>query len=126
MPDHIHSAQSEERGGGEKVPIVGMDVGEAVLGGGGEMEGVGGTEVRGGGGGGKDCFDPINDRVSEWLYPDRAGDAIGAELGKDGLKRLWSGDALAEFAKSYRIEFGPAMQGTHDFIRGSDAGNDFG
>ena len=48
--DHIHSAQAEERGGCEEVAIVGMDFGEAVLGGGREVEGVGGAEVGGGGG----------------------------------------------------------------------------
>ena len=78
------------------------------------------------GGGGEDGFDPVNDSVGEWQEPDGAGGAIGAELGKDGPNRLWSGDALAKFAKSYRIELGPAMQGTHDFIGGGDAGANLG
>ena len=126
MLDNIHTAQAEERGGGEQVAVVGMDFCEAVLGGGGEVEGVGGAEVGGSGGGGEDGFDPVNDCVGEWQEPDGAGGAIGAELGKDSPNRLWSGDALAEFAESYRIELGPAMQGAHDFIRSGDAAGDFG
>lgn len=103
-----------------------MDFGEAVLGGGREVEGVCSAEVGGGGGGGEDGFDPVNDSVGEWQEPDGTGGAIGAELGKDGPNRLRSGDALAEFAKSYRIELGPAMQRTHDFIGGGDAGANLG
>ena len=45
--DHVHSGQSEKWGGGEEVTVVGMDFDEAVCGGGGEVEGIGGADSGG-------------------------------------------------------------------------------
>ena len=78
--DEVHPAQAEERCGGEEVAVVGIDLGEAVFRGAGEVEGVGGAEEGGCGSGGHDAVEPGQDRVGEWEPAKGAAGAIAAKL----------------------------------------------
>lgn len=41
--DHVSASQSEKRWGIQEMPVIGVDFGEAMIGGTGEMKGVGGA-----------------------------------------------------------------------------------
>ena len=64
--------QPEVWRGGEEVSVIGVDFGEAMLGGSGEMKGVGGAEVGGGWGGGEGLGDAVHDGVRQWEKADGA------------------------------------------------------
>ena len=55
--NHIHPRESEERCGSKEEAVVGINFGEAVFGGTGEVEGVRGADVGGGGSGGEHGFE---------------------------------------------------------------------
>jgi hypothetical protein len=63
--DDIHPRHPKERGCCEEVLVVGVDLGGAVFCCGGQMDGIGGSELGARWGSGEDGFDAVDDGVRE-------------------------------------------------------------
>ncbi len=64
-PDHVDAAQAEERGGGEEVSVVGVDLAVSVLSRAGEVQGVGSPQKNGSRSVLIKSFHPLLDRIGQ-------------------------------------------------------------
>ncbi len=126
LQDHIHPAQAEERGGGEEVFVVRENLGEAVFGGGGEVEGVGGAEISGCRGGGEHAFDADDDGIGEGQPFQVSCACLIVDLSEEGVVLSGSGGAFPNFAEGGGSKFGTSMQRANENVHGGRMRADFG
>ena len=123
--NNIHPAQPEERGGGEEMPVIGVNFGEAMLCSGGQVQGVGGAEISSRWGGGEGLGDTVHDGVGQWQEADGTCGTVSVELRSDDASGVSIGEPFAEFPMAYGVKLRPAMKGADEFVSSSSAGGHF-
>lgn len=106
LQDDGHAPQSEKRRGREKVAVVGINFGEALLRGAGEVEGIGGAEIGGGGSREIDRLHAGDLGLGDGQPAQRPGGSVGVELGQQRLQLGRRGRALTDLAVGGGDEFG--------------------
>ena len=124
--DDIHPNQSKQRSSGEEVFVVGVDLCEAVFGGGGEMEGIGGAEVGGGWRAGEGLLDAVEDGLGERKELEVSCGRIGLHLGNGQLVFGLRRGAFPNLSECGRCILGATMGGDSEDIDRSCMGADFG
>lgn len=82
--NHIHATQAEKRRGGEEVAVVGVDFGETLFCGAGEVQGIGGAEKVGVGRVPKELFQTLLNGVGQWKPIKQAVIRVVNELFQNG------------------------------------------
>jgi hypothetical protein len=114
--DDINSDQTEQRGSCEEMPVVRMDLMKTRPGCRGEVNRVGSAKVRSDRSRREDSLNGIEKRIGQGNQKDVAIRYIGIELSEYSTDGDRTGETLAHFSKSYRVELSPAMMRTNDLI----------
>ncbi len=126
LRDNGHAPQSEKRGGREEMPVVGINFGEALLGGAGEVEGIGRAEKGRGRSGKIDRLYSGDMDIGNGQPAQRSSDCVGVELGQQRLELGWRGHALADLTVGRGHKFGPPMKGAEKLIHRRRVSANFG